>query len=293
MSAIKNALKQLTPPAALPSYRALKRLLLRQRPPWEYVPNGWDVARTDPKLKGWNDVSVVQTYEARWPAFKAVLDSTLPLAVAPEHAAPEHLGATRYDQLDLFTHNVVMSFAYALAVSSRHKQSLTMLDWGGGIGHYYLLARTLVPDLRLEYHCYDVDVCVDHGRRVLPEVHFSSDDGVLTRQYEFVLASGSFHYARDWQSLLERLAQATNGRLFITQLPVVHQRGSFVVVQRPYAHGYNTEYLGWCLNRSAFLALAQRLGLVLVREFVSGYQPDVYRAPEPPEYRGFLFEKVS
>jgi hypothetical protein len=49
------------------------------------------------------------------------------------------------------------------------------------------------------------------------------------------------------------------------------------------------EYLGWCLNKAEFLAEASKLGLTLVREFVIGEQPPIANAPEPCQYRGFLF----
>ena len=68
-----------------------------------------------------------------------------------------------------------------------------------------------------------------------------------------------------------------------------HRAAPFVFVQRPYGHGYATEYLGWCLHRGEHLAVAERHGLRPVREFVNGFKPPVHRAPEQPEYRGFLF----
>ena len=65
---------------------------------------------------------------------------------------------------------------------------------------------------------------------------------------------------------------------------------SFVVVQRPYVHGYDTEYPGWFLNRAEFLAAADGLGMRLVREFLIQERPFVPDAPEQADYRGFLFE---
>jgi hypothetical protein len=77
----------------------------------------------------------------------------------------------------------------------------------------------------------------------------------------------------------------------VTRLPIVHQAPSYVMVQRPYQYGYNTEYLGWCLNRAEFLQCAQKTGLKLIREFVVEQLPPVHRAPEQPEHWGFLFRK--
>ena len=129
----------------------------------------------------------------------------------------------------------------------------------------------------------------EYGARLFPDQQFSSDERCLEDVYDFVLASTSLHYTEDWQSLLERLAGATRDYLYIAQLPTVPEAPSFVFVQRPYQYGYNTEYLGWCLNRTEFLQAAGRSGLRLQREFVYGHQPLIHGAPEQNAYRGYLF----
>jgi hypothetical protein len=112
---------------------------------------------------------------------------------------------------------------------------------------------------------------------------------LFTTKYDFVLASASFQYSQDWKLALKGLAKATDGYLLITRIPIVHQVPGYVIVQRPYQYGYDTEYLGWCLNRDEFLDTAKDLGLNLVREFVAQASPFVHHAPEQPEYLGFLF----
>jgi putative methyltransferase (TIGR04325 family) len=187
----------------------------------------------------------------------------------------------------------MMAFAYALALATRFKDQLSMLDWGGGIGHYYLLAQALLPGVKIEYHCKDVPILCEHGAQLFPNQYFSSDDSCFERSYDFVLASTSMHYTENWQGLLQRLTSVTSHYLYISNLPCIEQANSFVFVQRPYPYGYKTEYLGWCLNRTQFLQLAKRSGLDLMREFVYGYQPLIHGAPEQNSYRGFLFRTDS
>jgi hypothetical protein len=62
-------------------------------------------------------------------------------------------------------------------------------------------------------------------------------------------------------------------------------------VQRPYSAGYNTEYIGWFINRCEFLDYASSCKLELVREFLILDRPYVHKAPEQGEYRGFLFKR--
>lgn len=257
-------------------YQRFKKSIL-----WEYMPDGWETEKRDQDIKGWNVQSVLDTYIAGWPIFVAHLGSTHPLGFWYEV----------HDRMNtnLIPHNIHMSYAYALALASRSQDRISMLDWGGAIGQYYKLSRTLFPDLEIEYHCKEVSLLAEHGRSLFPEAHFHSDESCLGRTYDFVLASSSIHYTKDWATLVRRLAGATGKYLYITRIPIVEHAESFVFVQRPYTTGYNTEYLGWCLNRGELLRVAQDAGLSLVREFVMGENPEIERAPEQNMYRGFLF----
>ncbi len=282
----KSAIRDLTPPViwrTLSKWRSLKATKEQNYIEWEYIPEGWEALKTDPNIKGWNVESVLEAYKANWPGFLKTLEGALPFGISPESPSE--------NSTNLMFHNLMMTYAYALSLSTRHKSSISMLDWGGGIGHYYLLSQNLVPALEIDYHCKDVPVLAEHGRSLFPKAHFYTDETCLERKYDFVLVSGSFQYSQDWVSALKGLAQATGGYLFITRLPIAHQAPSFVIVQRPYQYGYNTEYLGWCLNRGEFLQCAQKLGLELIREFVVEPLPPIHRAPEQPEHWGFLFRK--
>jgi putative methyltransferase (TIGR04325 family) len=186
-----------------------------------------------------------------------------------------------------------MTFGYVLSVASRDLSGLKMLDWGGGIGHYYQLARQLHPWLEIDYHCKDVPLLAEHGRKTFPQQHFYADESCLENAYDLVMASGSLQFSEDWKGVLGRLAAAARGHLYLTLLPIVEHVPSFVFVQRPYAYGYDTEYLGWCLNRDELLAAARDHSLYLVRELVMGHQPLIVGAKEQNLYRGFLFSKQS
>lgn len=279
----------LMPPVLLDLLKTLRRSLTRRSAAWEYVPEGWAAAQARPGIKGWNVEAIPQVQRRHWSGFLEVLRGPLPLCVAPEHPPPTGLATEISSWVHAFHHNNLMTFSYALARASRGKDQVSLLDWGGGIGHYYELARALYPDLEIEYHCKDVPVAAEAGREFIPSGRFYNDDSCLGRRYDLVLASGSFHYSEHWQETLQGLGSATSGLLLVTQLPVVPAGPSFVMVQRPYGHGYQTEYLGWCLARQQFLEAARDSGLELVREFINGYQPEIHRAPAQAEYRGYLF----
>jgi len=281
---IKDIIRLITPPLFIDTFRSLRHRG-ESNAEWEYIPEGWAYVKQHPEIKGWNVSDVLETYKKKWPKFVAMVQGTGPLGIA--HESPLNTNE------DIISHNEMMAFAYVLARAARNKDKLSMLDWGGGIGHYNLLAQAFLPDVQIDYHCKDVPLLCEYGAKLFPKQKFYVDESCFDRTYDFVLASTSLHYTEDWKTLVQRLADATAGYLYIAKLPSVQEVASFVFVQRPYQYGYNTEYLSWCLNRTEFLQTTERSGLELVREFVYGHRPLIHGAPEQNIYRGYLFRSHS
>jgi putative methyltransferase (TIGR04325 family) len=268
----------------------LKRLVRRWRHDrgaaahFEYVPEGWQRAVVDSQVKGWNVAAVVDAQLARLDAWRQSFSGTTPLGMKNASQA-----ATSGE---IATHNTAVTFAYVAALAARQKDRLSLLDWGGGVGQYCFAAEAAVPGVAIDYHCKEVPVQCHHGQRLLPSATFYTEDEQFAgKKFDLVFASGALHYAEDWQATLARLAAATGEYLFITRLPVVFEAESYVYLQRAYAHGYDTEYLGWALNRDEFLATAEANGLRLVREFLTNEFAHISGAPEDCQSRGFLFAK--
>ena len=261
--------------------RLARRLLAYLRPPpWEYVPGGWQAAGT--KARGWEAESIVAVEAAKWARFVRLTQGNGPLGLAHE--------ALRPVTEDYAAHNTMMAFAYVLALAARHKDRISILDWGGGLGHYYLLSRAFLPDLELDYHCKDLPLMCRRGRELLPDVRFHETvESCAGRRYDLVLSSSSLHYSENWRDVAAQLAGMTGSYLYITRIPMVRHVPSFVVLQRPYGVGYRTEYLGWFLKRDELLDALQAQGMELVREFLIEERPLVHRAPEQGEYQGFLW----
>lgn len=250
---------------------------------WEYVPEGWARESAPPAGRGWDVESVARMYAERWPAFIETLQGTDPVGAL--HVVP--IGyAIPTD--DLISHNMAMVLAYALALSARTTDGLSILDWGGALGHYHALARVLVPDVELDYHCKELPAVCRQGRRVSPEVTFHESDACLEQSYDLVVASGAIQYAEQWTELLARLARAADRYLLITKVPVT-EAPSFVTLQRPYEYGYDTEFLGWALNRGQIRTAGEHAGLKLVREFFLYEGLEIPNAPGTIDHRGFLF----
>jgi putative methyltransferase (TIGR04325 family) len=273
---VRRAVWEITPPVAL---RAGKRLLDR-RPEHEYVPDGFarPVTPVEPE-------DAVLLSVPKWEAFARAVAGTGPLAVNCEDSVESIEAAD-----NTHAHNLLMSFAYVLARTSHKLDRISVLDWGSGLGHYYLVGGAVLPEVELEYHCRDLPAVNAHGARLLPDVVFHDDDSCLDRSYDLVLASGSLQYTEDWQSLLTRLAGASARYLYVTRMKTV-ESASFVVMQRLGKHGHESESLAWILNRNEIIEVAEGAGLKLERVFRLGAGWWLRDAPENPiGEEGFLFE---
>lgn len=278
----KKYVKKLMPPIMLDIYSYVRRGGYTKSYEWEYVREGWQT--NDTKIKGWNDTSILNKQKDKWQEFLASVEGTKPLGVSHESNSSSNE--------DYASHNTIMSYAYALALASHKLDDISMLDWGGGIGHYYILSKALMPNLKIDYHCKELPLLCDYGRKIIPEAHFyDKDEECFGRSYDFVLSSSSLQYSEDWEDTLTKLANVTKSYIYITRLPVISKAKSFVVVQRPYKYGYNTEYLGWFINHEKLLKHMDSINLKLIREFLIQEKPYVHNAPEQGEYRGFLFKK--
>jgi putative methyltransferase (TIGR04325 family) len=289
--AAKRLARALLPPVVIRAAtraRARLRRALGMPAHWEYVPEGWTRELIDSRVKGWNVSAIVDAYKAKWPSFVAAIEGSGPLGVA--HEVPIGQAVARDDPT---AHNTIISFGYVLALAAGGKETVSILDWGGGPGHYYLISKALLPGVEIAYHSKDQALLCAWGRELFPEATFYDDDSCFEQSYDLVVASSSLQYSEDWCAVLRQLGQVANGYLYVSRLPVVFESPSFLVIQRPYEFGYDTEYIGWALNHGELLDCASSAGMRLVREFAltGGFQAE--GAPEVALYRGFLFEPAS
>ncbi len=135
----------------------------------------------------------------RWPAFAAAVESSEPLGIWP--LAPDAQSES--------AHNISMTFAYVLGRAVHGAATISVLDWGGGIGHYALMAQRLFSDVAFDVTVKDVPEQCRVGRELVPTVRFEeTDDAVFTQSYDLVIASASLQYASDWQATTTRLVEA-------------------------------------------------------------------------------------
>lgn len=256
----------------------IHRHLIRSTPLiLDYAPDAWDTII--PHDRGWDDPSAVNDERAKWAAFLDIVHGTGPLGFSHEHTDLNITGNPLF-------HNVHLTFGYVLGLVSRQKKVLSVLDYGGGLGHYFHIGKALFPDLVIEYHCKEVSSMVEAGQQLNPEVVWHSDNECLKMSYDLVMVSGSLQYIQNWQQFLLNLSAPVCGYLFLTRVPVVIGAASFVAVQ----NAYGTQMLHWQFNREELLHYIDKAGFYVVREFLAGDCPHIKNAPEQCDLRGWLLK---
>jgi len=277
---VKNIARSFLPPILFEFGRFVVRKLDKQ-PCFEYAPAGWKTVLPHAENIGWDSTRAAETERAKWQAFCANLEGTRPVAFSHGH--------TDLSAMCVSFHNVNLTYAYVLALAAHRKDSVSVLDWGGSLGHYYLMGKAMLPGVGIDFHCKEVSRTAEIGRRVNPDVRWYSDESCLAKTYDLVMLNGVLQYIQDWPDAIRHIASAVKGYLFLGLLPLVDGAPGFVALQ----HHYGTEMLHEQFNRQMLLQVVERTGLHLVREFVTGYRPSIMNAPEQCELRSWLFKKES
>lgn len=269
MSALQ-ILKSIAPPFLWRLGSRIKRRLVSSTTLLEYAPKGWSTA-----LPG-----------------RATSDDFWATFIAQERAYCEALIARIQAQqpllhLDGDENSKYAVFGYVLALATRQRSHLSVLDYGASVGDYYWLGRALVPDADLEYHCKELPQVADAGRLITPAATWHTDNACLSGSYDLVMFSSSLQCLPDWQEVLLRAAQSARRYLFLSDVATVRDVPAYVATHRS---GGRTCLLIQ-LNRAEIIATAERGGVRLVREFDMGPYPPVVNAPEQPTCRGWLFQR--
>ncbi len=275
-SGIRRFARDYLPPAAI---RLASEFLDRFRgAPFQFVGRTWP---RELKVGGWEAEGVQDNREQTWQSFRSSLEGTTLLGVS--EASLSFPGSVSTDVQSLY-----LTYAYCLGLACHQKRVATVLDWGGSVGNYYLIAKRLFPEIEFQYTCVDLPATCAIGRRLLPEVTFHDDTSWQSADYDFVFSSSSLQYLEDWRPTVAALAQSSRRYLCITRMPFVISDSSFVAVQ--HVKDYRTEYPGWILNRDEFVSFVESQGMRLLTQFVDHAGQRIKDALEDNLYMGFLFE---
>lgn len=282
MSKIKKFARLILPPILTKPLGHLSRS--REIPAFERLPDGWKSVQNHNSLS-WNREGVVESERARWNAFKTRVNNGGPLGFSHESPDPT---TTR----NIAFHNIHIIFAYVLAKAAHGKQKLSVLDWGGGLGHYYLISKAILPEVEYDYTVHEVELMCKQGKQLCSDVHFCDNDECLQRRYDLVVLNGSLGYFPEWKATLNKVASAANDYLLLTRIFVVDREPTFVVRHRAQDHGYQNEMYTQVFNRFELLEVMKDNGFEAVREFAVEEPPFITGSAEQCVDTGWLFKRT-
>lgn len=255
-STLKQFAKNWIPPAL---WRQLRHLRYGDEALYKYIGPSWP--KDAGSETGWDDAIAVETMRAHWNTYRRMAEGT-----APWDRRPWDTGLS-----DPFAFNDQSAFALAVALAARGRPHVSVLDWGGAFGHYALIAKTVLPSMRIDYTVKERQPICNVGAELNPTVSFTFDDVVaFSRQYDLVIAAGSLQYSPDWRDISNHLAASAKEWLLVAQLPItVPAHPSFVVQQRLRRIGIAADSICWIIDPREFLDRLHKSGFVLVREFLS------------------------
>src|SRR5215213_1796651 len=264
-------LKSFTPPLLWNIANRFKRRMVRSTTLLAYAPAGWATPLPD-----------CSSSDAFWSAFIAQEEASCRALIARVRAGEPLLYE---DGNENAKYSV---FGHVLALAARHRDTMSILDYGGNLGDYYWLGRAFMPDVQLNYHCKELPSLAEAGRQVSPEVTWHTDDGCFAAAYDLVMFSSSINCLPDWQDILRRAGQSARGYLLLSDVPTVRNVPTYVATHR--SGGHTT--LLMAINQSEIIKTIEQTGLRLVREFPMGSHPAIANAPEQPGCAGFLFQRA-
>lgn len=129
-------------------------------------------------------------------------------------AAREALGAVRSGtpMRQVLTQRTVV-LPPVVACTLQHAPSVSVLDFGGGLGIGYLTLLESIPGVaeRLEYHIVEIPAVCETGRQLFASVprltfHEHLPEPRHARAFTIVYSSSALQYVPDWRNLLAKLA---------------------------------------------------------------------------------------
>lgn len=249
---------------------------------FEYCPDAWERVDAANPDRGWNVAGLVEGERLRWEAFGRNAGGTGPLGFSHEYADQAVVDSPYF-------HNVHITFGYALALAAQQRPTVSVLDYGGSLGHYFLIGKALLPEVHLDYHVKEVPKMAALGRQLNPGVVWHENDDCLDAPYDLIMSNGSLDYIRDWRGCVARFGKSASRYVLITRVKVVSQAPSYAALHRS-PHG---DIAHWQINETELKDAAREAGLTMIRELVVGDPVPTRGAPDRCVLKGWLFKREA
>ncbi len=124
---------------------------------------------------------------------------------------------------------------YAASLAIGQRQSIKVIDLGGGIGNYYTLLRRLFPECKLDYTCIDFEVDRPANyKEISPGFQHISNLALIQEQYscDLFIASGVLQYIKSKEIELIKRAIDSSRITLIDRTPLTDDKSFWTIHTR-------------------------------------------------------------
>jgi putative methyltransferase (TIGR04325 family) len=167
------------------------------------------------------------------------------------------------------TGNADVLLGQIIAHVAQGRRRISVLDWRGGVGQNYFVAKASAADIELDWHVFEARAYCDYGKALDSPVQFHEAPAAVERQrYDLVFVRGTLGFDPDWRSTLAELFGAAERALFLAPV-FVHERSTFVAANHPPEWRSGAGIDTWIFGETDFQAAATDAGLTAVGELPS------------------------
>jgi putative methyltransferase (TIGR04325 family) len=167
-----------------------------------------------------------------------------------------------------------------------------VLDFGGEMGGVF---RALARLLKKRLLCWTVLETTEMATRATAafrrdDLNFTSDDTVLTKGFDIVLASGSLHCVDDPTTMFRRFINTNASYMILNILPLVRSLDrDFATVRIVRSDTYEESYPLWLFSENVWRRRLEEEFRIVMEWSVA--KTDYLKSGEAVCYQGFLLER--
>jgi putative methyltransferase (TIGR04325 family) len=189
-------------------------------------------------------------------------------------------GLSEFEQDSIMYDKIIYSetiLAFLILHMSRHKNKISIIDFGGGLGTNYFQNRKILGGLyntSVSWNIVELPLLSELGREHFAnsQLTFFSDIGDAIRAVrdvaDSVLFSGSLQYIPEPFALLDQVIDRGGKLLAFDRLVVSPTENHAVFVHVPHPeYYYPATYPSWCFSKELFIRNLAARGFQLVEHF--------------------------
>jgi putative methyltransferase (TIGR04325 family) len=160
--------------------------------------------------------------------------------------------------------------AFLEGVASGNKNTIRVLDVGGGLGQYFYLLEKLAPSIQFEWVILETTALCELAKSVAPpkkNIKWISSLDDAQEIFDIALLSSVIQYVESPFKLLDDLIQVAKF-LIVNRLPLTSSRNEKICIQRPGFRESKGSYPVHILNEEKVIAYFGARGKILCRWFV-------------------------